>query len=278
MVYWYESDSSEQPRKAPLVLVPVRIDRSDVNAEFRIEYDDEDVGANLSFTEKVKQDFGIGIPDLYEGSDEDDDEIDVERYFESVSSSVAHMPRWSVDKSSVVLGDVLVPEAPDVSRPQWRPVTGNGGMDGKPVIRALFQDGFSNDGSTIGAVGQLDEYLSPVDLHHVVDADSSQTLVIADVARGRDLVVQGPPGTGKSQTIVNLIADAVSQQKTILFVSEKMAALEVVKRRLDGIHLGDACLELHSHKTTKRAVLDELKRTMQLGHPRRRGSRRTLKV
>ena len=276
MVHWYESDSSEQPRKAPMVLVPVRIDRSDVNAEFRIEYDDEDVGANLSFTEKVKQDFGIGIPDLHEGSDEDDDEIDVERYFESVSSSVAHMPRWSVDKSSVVLGMFSFQKLlmyHDLSGDQW---TGNGGMDGKPVIRALFQDGFSNDGSTIGAVGQLDEYLSPVDLHHVVDADSSQTVVIADVARGRDLVVQGPPGTGKSQTIVNLIADAVSQQKSVLFVSEKMAALEVVKRRLDGIHLGDACLELHSHKTTKRAALDELKRTMQLGQPQTEGIQENL--
>ena len=69
------------------------------------------------------------------------------------------------------------------------------------------------------------------------------------MSQGRNLVIQGPPGTGKSQTITNLIAEAIGRGKTVLFVAEKMAALEVVKRRLDAVGLGDACLELHSHKT-----------------------------
>ena len=80
-------------------------------------------------------------------------------------------------------------------------------------------------------------------------------------------MVQGPPGTGKSQTITNMIAEALGAGRTVLFVSEKMAALEVVKRRLDAIGLGDACLELHSNKTAKKAVLDELARTLDLGRP-----------
>ena len=80
-------------------------------------------------------------------------------------------------------------------------------------------------------------------------------------------MIQGPPGTGKSQTITNLLAEALARGKKILFVAEKMAALEVVKRRLDAIHLGDTCLELHSHNTNKRAVLNELKRTLELGKP-----------
>ncbi|MCD8509730.1 MAG: hypothetical protein LRY73_07545 [Bacillus sp. (in: Bacteria)] len=66
------------------------------------------------------------------------------------------------------------------------------------------------------------------------------------------MVIQGPPGTGKSQTITNLIAEALGHGKKVLFVSEKMAALEVVKRRLDTVGLGEACLELHSHKTNKK--------------------------
>ncbi len=81
-----------------------------------------------------------------------------------------------------------------------------------------------------------------------MDADSTQTLAILDVSQGRNLVIQGPPGTGKSQTITNLIAEAIGRGKSVLFVAEKMAALEVVKRRLDAVGLGDACLELHSHK------------------------------
>ena len=139
------------------------------------------------------------------------------------------------------------------------------------TIRALFgggsEAGFKEPAPAVGEESHLDEHLRPEDVHHVVDADSSQTLAILDVSNGRNLVIQGPPGTGKSQTITNIIADAVSQDKKILFVSEKMAALEVVKRRLDDLGLGDACLEMHSHKNTKRVVLDELKRTLAQGRP-----------
>ena len=109
--------------------------------------------------------------------------------------------------------------------------------------------------------------MRPEDVHHIVDADSSQALAIFDVNLGRNLVIQGPPGTGKSQTITNIIAEAIGRGSKVLFVSEKMAALEVVKRRLDVIGLGVACLELHSRKTTKRLVLDELERTLELGQP-----------
>ena len=103
----------------------------------------------------------------------------------------------------------------------------------------------------------------------MVDADSSQSLALVDVNDGRNLVVQGPPGTGKSQTITNMIAEALGGSRTVLFVSEKMAALEVVKRRLDGVGLGDACLELHSPTSPpKKSVLDELHRTLDAGRPK----------
>ncbi|WP_338628727.1 hypothetical protein [Yersinia intermedia] len=89
-------------------------------------------------------------------------------------------------------------------------------------------------------------------------------VAVHDVRKGRNIVIQGPPGTGKSQTIASTIADG----KTVLFVAEKMAALDVVKRRLDHAGVGDACLELHSSKANKRALLDELKRVWELGSPR----------
>src|SRR5258708_34743184 len=84
----------------------------------------------------------------------------------------------------------------------------------------------------------MDEVIPPVESHHVVDADSSQTVAIAEAAGGRSLVVKGPPGTGKSQTITNIIAAAASRGKKVLFVSEKMAALDVVQRRLRQVCLG----------------------------------------
>jgi hypothetical protein len=145
-----------------------------------------------------------------------------------------------------------------------------------PVIKALLEEGFPVSGREEqgGQLPHLDEesfiddYVTPEDSHQVVDADSSQILAILEVNHGRNLVIQGPPGTGKSQTITNIIAEAIGAGKTVLFVAEKMAALEVVKRRLDTVGLGDACLELHSHKTNKRTLLLELERTLELGKPK----------
>ena len=83
------------------------------------------------------------------------------------------------------------------------------------------------------------------------------------------MVVEGPPGTGKSQTITNIIAELLAAGKKVLFVSEKMAALKVVKERLDSVGLGDFCLELHSHKSNKREVLQELERTLSAELPKK---------
>ncbi|BDZ67208.1 hypothetical protein GCM10025860_06560 [Methanobacterium ferruginis] len=136
----------------------------------------------------------------------------------------------------------------------------------KPLIKAIFDpaeeelaQGFQED--------QVDLKLSSEDVYHVLDADSSQIAVIEDVKGGRDLVVEGPPGTGKSQTIVNLIAELLARGNTVLFVSEKMAALEVVKGRLDSVGLGEFCLELHSKKSNKKDVLENLESVLRNPKP-----------
>ena len=264
MVEWYASDASNLVRRAPLILVPVEIDRSDVRGRFHIAYTGGELGANLSFIEKVRNDFGIDIPGL-----PNDEDFDVNRYFDGVSSRIEELHRWSVDRRSVVLGFFSFGKFlmyRDLDPDTWPDGTGYGPRE-NGIIRALFGGGFSESDPRIGEGDHLDDHLSPEDVHHVVDADSSQALAIFDVNQGRNLVIQGPPGTGKSQTIMNIIAEAIGNDRKVLFVSEKMAALEVVKHRLDGIGLGVACLELHSHKTTKRTVLDELKKTLDLGAP-----------
>ena len=106
--------------------------------------------------------------------------------------------------------------------------------------------------------------LVPESMVHILDADSSQHEAIEAVKHGAHLVMDGPPGTGKSQTIANIIAESLSAGKTVLFVSEKTAALEVVKRRLDRCGLGDFCLELHSHRASKKDVVSELGRCLEL--------------
>lgn len=267
MVRWYEDDSSDAEKYAPLILIPVGVERVTVQDTFHIRYDQGEVGSNLSFITKARQDFGLDIPGLHEDEEVDDAEVEVADYFERVRMSIKGRPRWSIDASSVVLGFFAFQKLlmfRDLQDESWP-----GGLSGggSRVVASLFGDGFDDPGSPIGVDSRLDDVLEPADTYHVLDADSSQATVIADVSHGRDLVVQGPPGTGKSQTIVNLVA----RGKTVLFVSEKMAALEVVKRRLDSIHLGGVCLELHSNKTNKRAVLDELQRTIGLIKPRTDG-------
>jgi len=141
-----------------------------------------------------------------------------------------------------------------------------------PVINALLGDGFFKDefdSADISEESLVDYSLQNLEkFHFIADADSSQTEAVIEIKKGKNLVIQGPPGTGKSQTITNIIAECLSDDKKILFVSEKMVALEVVKRRLDNCHIGDSVLELHSHKSNKKAVITELKRTLGLGKPR----------
>jgi primosomal protein N' len=121
-------------------------------------------------------------------------------------------------------------------------------------LHGLLCEGFAAEPPILPEGTRLDEILSPIDLIHVVDADSSQTRVIETVRAGRNLVVQGPPGTGKSQTITNIIAAAVHDGQSVLFVAEKMAALTVVHERLKAAGLDDICLELHSQAASKASL------------------------
>ncbi|MGI8915089.1 MAG: AAA domain-containing protein [Chloroflexota bacterium] len=114
---------------------------------------------------------------------------------------------------------------------------------------------------------ELDVKVPPKETYHFLDADASQLEALTAASRGADLIIQGPPGTGKSQTIANLIAEALAQNKKVLFVSEKMAALDVVFRRLAAHGLDTLCLELHSHQANKRAVLDQLARGLAAVDP-----------
>ena len=263
MLRWYESDSSDRERRAPLVLIPVQLARSGVRENFKLTWTGDEIEANLSLEAKLKQDFAVRLPEM-----PPEDDLDVDDYLARVERAVARQNRWSVERNEIHLNFFsfsklliykdLDPESwPEENRPADH-----------PLVQQLFGgEGFAHVPSEFGEEEYAGGDLGEAGLHPVVDADSSQTLAVLDAMHGRNLVIQGPPGTGKSQTITNLIGEALARGRTVLFVAEKMAALEVVKRRLDTVHLGDACLELHSHKTNKRAVLDELRRTLALGRP-----------
>ncbi|SHK82880.1 Part of AAA domain-containing protein [Chryseobacterium polytrichastri] len=262
MLQWFEKGNNEEVRLAPLILVPVSLERSSASERFRLRYTGGEVGANLSLQAKMMADFNLTLPNL---SGEDD--LSVVDYFKEIQEQIKHFENWKVDHDTIELGffsfgkfmiyhDLDSTIWPDHKKP----------FD-HPILQSIFGDGFTEPQPTVGEDHRLDEETDADQLLQVVDADSSQVIAMLAVHEGRNMVIQGPPGTGKSQTITNIIANAVGNGKKVLFVAEKMAALEVVKRRLDSINLGEACLELHSHKANKRDLHTELKRILELGRP-----------
>lgn len=261
LLRWFDSETSDVARHAPLVLLPVRLERSSAADRFKLRWREEPPSPNLTLQAKMKAEFALVIDDF-----KDEDEVDLPAYCAKVAATVSKQNRWEVLPDSMVLGFFSFSKFlmyRDLDPENW---PAEAPIDAKDTIVALLRDGFPQSAPLVADDVPIDEVIRPIELNHVVDADSSQTVVIAEAAGGRSLVVKGPPGTGKSQTITNIIAAAVASGKKVLFVAEKMAALEVVHRRLRQVGLGPLTLELHSNKVNKRVVLEELKRTRDAQH------------
>ena len=254
MLNYTESETSEQVFKAPLVMLPVQLSRKSARSGYRIRAADDEPVVNPALAEYLRLDFGLTIPDLPDSATIPDD-YDLQTLFAAVTEAVAGRKGWSVTtdvvlalfsfQKFVMYKDL---EANAASVAAHRLVRQLVGREGDRII------GLPDDVRRL----ELDREFAPETTAQVVDADSSQLRAIAGVARGYDLVLEGPPGTGKSQTITNLVAQALGAGKSVLFVAEKMAALDVVHSRLVKAGLGEFCLELHSTKASKRSVMRSL--------------------
>jgi hypothetical protein len=262
MLDWTTSDAPSDVHRAPLVLIPVKLERTSIRERFRLKHTGDDPLRNLSLAEKLRIDFRLDLPAW-----DEEEGLDLDSYFAAVENLIKEQPGWSVDRNAIRLGffsftkflmynDLAETTWPDPQRPSIH-----------PILRSLIEGRFQEPPPAAAENDPLDPVLARVDPCLVLDSDASQSLAILDVVAGRSLVIQGPPGTGKSQAITNLIADAIHRGRTVLFVAEKLAALEVVKRRLDHAGLGNACLELHSHNANRKAVVSELARTAQCDRP-----------
>jgi hypothetical protein len=254
---WYDAEDSPDPAYAPLVLLPVNMEKRIANGEyvFSIAGRDDDETANVALREKLKR-LALDLPDY-------DPEAGIEPYLASVAAALTNRPRWRVRRWATIglfsfsrqamWSDLDPSRWPAAARPEAHPLLGQ-----------IYGDVVAEHSETIAAVHDVDhpdlEMQAPA---LVTDADASQLSAVIDAAVGKNLVVQGPPGTGKSQAITNIIANALWHGKSILFVSEKMAALKVVKDRLDHMGLGLYCLEVHSAKASKTLVLKSIRERMQ---------------
>jgi len=262
---WIDPTNAANIRFAPLLLVPVSLERGSAGERFKLHSRPEDFASNLSLEAYLDRGHGIRLP-AFEASDS----FEPIAYLDGIAEAVATKPGWTVQHDDIALGFFSFAKFlmyRDLDPETWPP---HARISERPLIRKLLADGFNGAEDMIPEDARIDPVIPPAEMLHIVDSDSSQALAIHEVRRGRNMVIQGPPGTGKSQTIANVIAAAIADGKTVLFVAEKMAALEVVKRRLDTTGVGAACLELHSNKANKRALLDELRRTWELGAPKGR--------
>ncbi len=264
MLVWFESASSTQPRKAPLVLVPVQLKRGRAPGTWTLSRADEDTRVNVTLLQKLQKDFGVDVAGL-DVLEEDGSGFDIARVLHGFRARIRDRDRWLVVEEAHLglfsFHKFLM----------WLDLEAKtDALLQNPVVKHIFEGGGSAFplAAPLVAPGDVDLARAPRDVLTVVDADPSQLSAILAAEDGSSFVLQGPPGTGKSQTITNLIAQLLAANKTVLFVSEKLAALEVVQRRLAKVGLAPFCLELHSNQASKAAVMAQLKSSFEVGATR----------
>jgi hypothetical protein len=251
---WVDPETNENVQ-SPLILVPLELGRETIRAPYRIAMPpvEDEVVLNPALQVKLKADFKVDLPAL----PEEWEEQKLVDYFSLVNQHVEKMG-WKVEPS-VDLGLFSFQKLVI-----YKDLETNAAMVTQhPIIRAI--SGIKENDLLLSELPDekdVDKIEVPEKTYQVLDADSSQRVSIEYALRGQSFVMKGPPGTGKSQTIANIIAESIANGKSVLFVSDKMAALEIVYKRLSEVGLAHFCLELHSSKANKQQVVSELKRSL----------------
>lgn len=254
-----EKSIQEKSSLAPAFLVPVELKRTTrgKTVEYALSWTGEDIQQNISLAKKLERDFGLILPEIVENES-------VEKYLARIRSLTIQKSGWNVRRfvslSLFNFGKLLL--YLDLDPQRW---PANKSIAGHSIVKGILGAGDApGSGSGNGSTEPIDHEFLDLELPLVDRADSSQAEALKYALSGKSLVIQGPPGTGKSQTITNLIAAALADNKSVLFISDKLAALEVVRRRLRELGLGEFCLELHSNKTRKLSLIKDLEERLSL--------------
>ena len=254
---WYEVGKA-LPHFAPIVLYPIRLERKSSSKGYYIVSRGEDPLLNETLFELLKQSYGIEIPDVT-AAIQSENGLDIGYILAAVRKAIMEQDRWDVIEESTI-------SIFDFNRfVIWNDIrTNRQAMSKHPLIGSLVEGKLHPQLVEDGIATTTEAEVSTASIALPISADSSQLAAISKAATGSSFVLHGPPGTGKSQTITNIISNALFQGKQVLFVAEKMAALEVVQRRLAAVGLDPFCLELHSNKTKKSLVMDQLRKTTEV--------------
>ncbi len=261
MLRWYETPASERPRFAPILLLPVEIIRKSARKGYVIRSREEETVMNITLLEMLRQDFGISATGL-KTLPRDESGIDVRKVFNKIRQTVMAMPRWDVEEQAI-LGTFSFSKFI-----LWNDIHNNADkLARNPVVASLMSGKLEWQARQSATAEEIkDEHLHPAGIALPVSTDASQLQAIWASGQDQSFVLHGPPGTGKSQTITNIIANTLYAGKRVLFVAAKKAALDVVESRLESIGLGPFCLELHSNKAKKSAVLEQLKAATEIAY------------
>lgn len=252
---WTREDRDGQRYRAPLILVPVSLQRKSARSGFTLTLHDDEPRFNPTLIEMLRQDFELSLGTLEGELPRDDTGLDVAAVWKAVGHAIKDIKGWEVTE------DVVLSMFSFAKYLMWKDLAEHSEqLRENPVVRHLLdtpRDAYPS-GVPFPQVRELDKNFDPKQVFCPLPADSSQLSAVLAASQGKDFVLIGPPGTGKSQTIANLIAQSLAQGRRVLFVSEKIAALDVVYRRLREVGLGEFCLELHSSKARKLDVLAQL--------------------
>ena len=254
---WTRDDKAGQKYKAPLILIPVSLHRKSARSGFTVCLHEDEPRFNPTLVEMLRQDFDLNLGIVDGDLPRDDAGLDIARIWRIVSHAVRDVKGWEVSDEVVLASFSFAKYLMWVDLAQRTDQ-----LRQSAVVRHLIDTPRDPYPSTVAfpIAKELDAEFPPETTFCPLPADSSQLSAVMAGAKGKDFVLIGPPGTGKSQTIANLIAQCLAEGKRVLFVSEKIAALDVVYRRLREVGLGEFCLELHSSKARKLDVITQLQK------------------
>lgn len=252
---WKQSPDETRSYRAPLLLKPVKLERRSVASGVKLRTHEDEPVFNMTLLEMLRQEYDLRIPELEGELPTDESGVDVPRIWNAVRRAVRDMGGFEVTE------EVVLSTFSFAKYLMWKDLDERTDqLKQSPLVKHLVEhprEPYPASASVL-RTDQIDEEIHPGGLFMPLPADSSQIAAVHASASSGDFVLEGPPGTGKSQTIANIIAHNLGLGRRVLFVSEKMAALEVVYERLRDAGLGDFCLELHSNKANKREVIDQL--------------------